>query len=252
MAAAYELAFSYRNIPTEVDAVLGWAEPFLGRPIGSVLELAAGPAEHARELAARGVSATALDLSPAMTEYAEAAATSDGVRLAVVTADMCDFVIEARFDLAIMMIDSIQHILDEDRLDAHFRCVARHLSDGGCYIIEASHPADSLGDQTLTTTSWTQTRAGESASVGWGQPDDETDPSSGITAVTVTLEHRRDGHEPVVTRDVVLQHAWLPDDISASIDRVGGLAARAWYGSFDGVDLDAANAWRMIVVLQRC
>jgi hypothetical protein len=141
--------------------------------------------------------------------------------------------------------------LDEDRLDAHFRCVAQHLNDRGCYIIEASHPEDSIGDQTLTQSAWTQAGDGEVVSVNWGEPEDPTDAVSGVTSVSVTMEHRRDGHDPVVTRETVLEHAWSREDILASIGRVGGFAARAWHGSFDGVALDDAAAWRMIAVLQR-
>lgn len=250
-ASAYALAFSYRDIPVEVDALLGWATLVVGQPITSVLELAAGPADHARECAARGLRATALDLSPAMTEYAAAHAGLSGVPLEVVTADMCEFAIEQRFDLAFTMIDSLTHVLDDERLDAHFRCVATHLIPSGCYIIELSHPADSLQDQVITLSEWTQTRGDEAVSMRWGEPLDATDATTGITSVTVTLEHRRDGRPPVVTRDVVLEHGWSREAITASLARVGSLEALGWYGSFDGIGLDDEKAWRMIVVLQR-
>ena len=250
-ADAYALAFSYRDIPAEVDALIGWAESVTDRPITSVIELGAGPADHAREFAARGLRATALDLAPSMTNYAKAQAALQGLPLNVVTADMCDFAIGERFDLAIMMIDSIAHILDEDSLDAHFRCVAEHLTGSGCYIIEASHPSDSLGDQALTQSAWTQAGVGESVSVQWGEPEDPIDNRSGVTPVTVTVTHRREGREPIVTRDVVLQRAWSREDIAASLARVGGLTERAWFGSFDGVALDGERAWRMIAILQR-
>ena len=62
---AYELACSFRDVSAEVDALRRWAAE-----ARDVLELAAGPAEHAREFARRGVAATALDLSPAMCAYA--------------------------------------------------------------------------------------------------------------------------------------------------------------------------------------
>jgi Methyltransferase domain len=252
VAEAYALAFSYRDIPAEVDALLGWASLLTARPMASVLELAAGPAEHAREFAGRGLRATALDLSHAMTDYASAQAELIGVPLRVVTADMCDFAIEERFDLAIMMVDSIAHVLDTASLDAHFRCVAAHLNDSGCYIIEASHPNDSLGGQALTQTAWTQTGEGESVSMRWGEPGDTTDPNSGVTSVTVTITHHEDGQDPVVIRDVVPEHAWSREAIADSVARAGGLEIRAWYGSFAGVALDDDAAWRMIAILQRC
>lgn len=249
-AHAYALAFSYRDVPKEVDALLGWARAATGRPVESVLELAAGPAEHAREFAARGLRAAALDVTPAMSDYATAQAELHGVPLRVVTADMRDFAMDERFDLAITMIDSISHLLDEASLDSHFRCVAAQLTDAGCYVVEASHPADSLHDQTLTRTAWTQAGAGESVSIRWGEPDDPTDPS-GVSSVTVTMDYRREGRPPTRVRDVVRERAWRREDILASLRRVGGLEARDWFGSFDGVALDDPAAWRMIAVLQR-
>lgn len=248
-AHAYALAFSYRDIPAEVDALLGWATPILGRPVESVLELAAGPADHSREMAARGLTATALDIAPAMTDYAVAQAALHGQRLHAVTADMCEFALEDRFDLAITMIDSVAHIVDQARLCDHFRSVAAHLNDDGCYIIEMSHPEDSLGAQTLTQSTWSQSRNGETVNLRWGEPDDPTDTKTGVTSVTVTLDYRRQGHDPVVTREVLPQRDWSQAEVVASLG--GHFVPRAWYGSFDGVALDDDAAWRMIAVLQR-
>src|SRR5579863_5202568 len=72
----YELACAYRDIPAEVTALLAWCATYFtgtageaGTRVSSALELAAGPAEHARELARRGLRTTTLDLSPAMCAY---------------------------------------------------------------------------------------------------------------------------------------------------------------------------------------
>ena len=51
----YEAACAYRDVPAEVDALLRWSGKH-HEPPRSVLELAAGPAEHARDLARRGLS----------------------------------------------------------------------------------------------------------------------------------------------------------------------------------------------------
>src|ERR1700683_2105271 len=62
----YAAACAYRDVPVEVDALLRWSEKHRDTAAGaleSVLELAAGPAEHARNLARRGLAATGLDPS---------------------------------------------------------------------------------------------------------------------------------------------------------------------------------------------
>src|ERR1700739_3724253 len=90
----YELACAYRDIPAEVSALRAWfATHFAATSdcapaaVGWVLELAAGPAERARELARRGLRATALDWSAAMCGYAAGQAKAAGVSLDVVEAD---------------------------------------------------------------------------------------------------------------------------------------------------------------------
>ena len=75
----YELACAYRDIPAEVTALQAWCVTHHTGRVSSVLELAAGPAEHARELARRGLRATTLDLSAAMCSYAAAQAKAAGV-----------------------------------------------------------------------------------------------------------------------------------------------------------------------------
>ena len=115
----YQLACAYRDVPAESGALLTWLDKHAKIPDGvrSVIELAAGPAEHARELAHRGLRATALDHSAAMCGYAAAQAKAGGVDLDVVEADMRDFRITdadggpARFDLAITMLNSVCHLL---------------------------------------------------------------------------------------------------------------------------------------------
>ena len=106
----YQAACAYRDVPAEVNALLRWSarhrSPDSGLP-RSALELAAGPAEHARNLARRGLAATALDLNPAMCARARDLAAADGVELSVVQADMRDFRLRGRFDLAITMLNSL-------------------------------------------------------------------------------------------------------------------------------------------------
>ena len=53
----YQLACAYRDVPAESGALLSWLDKHakIADGVRSVIELAAGPAEHARELAHRGL-----------------------------------------------------------------------------------------------------------------------------------------------------------------------------------------------------
>jgi SAM-dependent methyltransferase len=238
---AYELACSFRDVSAEVDALRSWAGESR-----DVLELAAGPAEHAREFAHRGVPATALDLSPAMCAYARE--QGSGLPLEVVQADMTGFRLGRRFDLVITMLDSTAHLMTLDDFVAYLGCVHEHLADGGLAIIEMSHPADRLGDTPRVSNAWTVEKGGLSAHVRWGEPGDELDPITQIVRDRVTIAV--DGGE--VIQGVVPYRFWTATELTAAIRLTGGLRVEAQYGDFDPeVTLGSPHAWRMITLLRR-
>jgi SAM-dependent methyltransferase len=204
----YEAACSYRDVPAEADALLRWSGKY-HRPPRSVLELAAGPAEHARTLARRGLEATALDLNPAMCARARDLAAAAGVPLTVVQADMRDFSLPGRFDLAITMLNSLCHLLTLDDMLRHLAAVGRHLDRDGLYIMELAHPADFFGAERRTSSEWTSETGDGTVSVRWGAQD-QIDPVTQITSERQrhvpqtrwrgTDRHRRRA-EPVLDRD---------------------------------------------------
>jgi hypothetical protein len=249
--AAYELAFGYRDFAAEVSALTAWATAASGRPPGSVLELAAGPAWHAIEFAGRGLDATALDLSARMCGRALERAAARGVALAVAEADMRDFSLGRRFDLAITMLDSATHLLDLDDMVAHLRAVGRHLSDEGTYVMEMSHPADYLTPDRRTAAEWSVADAGRRVSVRWGSERDSIDPVTLITGVSVTLDYIAGDAGQVTIEEVVASRFWPPTELAAAVRIAGGLTVAGQYGSFDGVPPGSPDAWRMITVLRR-
>ena len=238
---AYELACSFRDVSADVDALQGWA----GEP-EAVLELAAGPAEHAREFAGRGVAATALDLSPAMCAYARERGA--GLPLEVVQADMTDFRLGRRFELVITMLDSTAHLMALDHFVAYLSCVREHLAAGGLAVIEMSHPADRLGDTPRASSSWSVRKDGVSARVRWGEPSDVLDPITQVVQdhVTIAIE----GGE--VIQGVVPHRFWTATELAAAIRLAGGMTVAAQYGDFDAdVPLESPEAWRMITLLRQ-
>jgi SAM-dependent methyltransferase len=249
--AAYELAFGYRDFTAEVSALAGWATAVSGRPPASVLELAAGPAWHAIEFAARGLDATALDISARMCDRARERAAERGIALAVAEADMRDFSLGRRFDLAITMLDSTTHLLELDDMVAHLSAVSRHLSDAGSYIIEMSHPADYLTPDRRTVTEWSVADADRRVSVRWGGSGDSIDPVTLITQVSVTMEYVAGDADRVTIEEVQPNRFWPPTELAAAVRLTGGLTVAGRYGSFDGVPPGSPAAWRMITVLRR-
>jgi SAM-dependent methyltransferase len=255
----YQLACAYRDVPAEVSALLNWcAKHWRGKPpdgaseVRSVLELAAGPAEHALQLARGGLRATALDRSPAMCGYAAARAQSGGLDLDVIEADMRDFSLPENFDLAITMLNSVCHLFTLDDLVAHLTAVAAHQAPGGLYIIELAHPADYLAPVPRTSSEWTIEDGSVRAEVRWGGHQDRIDPVTQITAEHMSITARgADGSVRTVS-DVVPNRFWTATEMTAAIRLAGGYEIAARYGDFDDTTmLDDPAAWRMILVLRR-
>ena len=254
----YQIACAYRDVPSEVDALLAWAAthwPVTGGGPSAVLELAAGPADHALELARRGLRSMALDINPVMCAWASERATRAGLALEVVEADMRDFKLTGspdKADLAITMLNSACHLFTLDDMVAHLGAVAASLVPGGLYIIELAHPADYLTQAARTSNEWTIEQDGLVADVRWGGPLDAIDPVTQVTREHVNITvHYPDGTIRTVA-DVVPNRFWTATELTAAIRLAGGFTIAASYGDFDETTtVDAPEAWRLILVLRR-
>lgn len=265
----YELACAYRDVRGEVDALERWfvrhaplaSEGSGGSQDGagsaggqgpvSVLELAAGPAEHALELARRGVSVIALDLSPAMCARARDKAQREGLELDVVHADMRDFALGRQFGLVITMLNSVCHLMNLDDLVAHLRAAAAHTAPGGLYIMELAHPGDILTMVPRTRSEWDTDLGGRHVHVRWGGADDVIDPVTQVTREHV-LVMVRDARGSRTLTDVVPNRFWTGTEVTAAVRLAGGFTVAGCYGDFaDEVSVSAPSAWRMIIVLRR-
>jgi SAM-dependent methyltransferase len=259
----YQLSCAYRDVPAEVSAIQGWCARHHPGPVGSVLEMAAGPAEHARELARRGLRATALDRSAAMCGFAAAQAKAAGVELAVVEADMRDFTIAApgggpaRFDLAITMLNSACHLFTLDDLVRHLVTVRAQLAAGGLYLVELAHPADFFAAEPRTSSEWLVEADGVRAEVHWGGRNDRIDPLTQVTREHMSITATSADGTIRTVSDVVPNRFWTLTEFSAAIALAnaagaGQLELIASYGDFDqDTPLEAPTAWRMILLLRR-
>ena len=178
-------------------------------------------------------------------------AAAGGVRLEVAQADMRDFSLPGRFDLAITMLNSLCHLLSLDDMLRHLAAVARHVEPDGLYIIELAHPADFFGAERRTSSEWsTETTAG-TVSVRWGAQD-QIDPVTQITREHVSVTYYTRGGPVRTVTDVVPNRFWTAAELTAAVRLAGGFTVAASYGDFaTDLPVDVAGAWRMILVLGR-
>ncbi len=125
-ADLYCAAFSW-SMADEIDWLLS-----LMPGATSVLEPFCGNARYGPVFTGRGLQYHGLDLSTAMLQRAE---LRPGMTLH--QADGQDFTIgDIEFDLAWCPVNSIRHLLSDEELTDHLRCVGRYLSSRGVYVVE--------------------------------------------------------------------------------------------------------------------
>ena len=220
----YDLAFSYRDYERQVSELTDWhraASPS-GRPPESVLELACGPGRHLLEFARAGIPGRGIDTSQPMCAYANALAEAEQLDVRAQLGDMTAFELRTTFDLVLLMLNSLSHILDEPSLHSHFISVADHLNDQGIYVIEA----DPASTEWPEAHAWSAADQTASVSVRWG------------------FEHARivgsvDGTE-VDVHDRFPMRGWSTADLML-IGRNAGLSVVGRCGEF-AADLEGALA----------
>ncbi|HRI18924.1 MAG TPA: class I SAM-dependent methyltransferase [Burkholderiaceae bacterium] len=251
-ARCYDVAFGFRDVAAECDTLTDLAARHGGRPPATVLELAAGPARHAPEFARRGVAATALDAVPAMNDLALQRAQREGVALTAVCADMADFRLEQRFDMAVLLMDSASYLLDNHAVLRHLACVARHLNDGGVYVLEMSHPRDAFGVGASNDTQWTAEADGLRVDMRWGAEGDAFDPITQVDEVTVTMSWSGpEGDGQLVER--ARQRRFTANEFDALVRASHDFDIVEWMGSLapPAPFSNERAAWRMVPVLRK-
>lgn len=135
-----------------------------------VLEPACGSGRLVLEMAARGWQVTGVDLSQPMLDYARGrlgkpprrkpAVSAQALqnRVALKKADMADFRVAGKFDLAHCLVSSFKYLASEAAARSHLQSVARALKKDGVYVL-GLHLSE-YEDQRTSRERWTGERDG--------------------------------------------------------------------------------------------
>lgn len=105
---------------------------------GPALELGIGTGRIALPLHRRGVPVHGIDLSPDMVAQLLAKPDGDGVGVSI--GDFAHATVDGTFTLAYLVFNTIGNLTSQDEQVACFRNAARHLSEGGTFVIEVGVP----------------------------------------------------------------------------------------------------------------
>jgi SAM-dependent methyltransferase len=106
-------------------------------PRKRVLDLACGTGTVSRMLASRGHDVVGVDLSGRMLEIARRMTAEEGLAIEYVEQDAAEMSLPGRsFETVISLFDSLNYILDPQRLAMAFNRVYAHLDPGGSFIFD--------------------------------------------------------------------------------------------------------------------
>lgn len=251
-ARYYDIAFNFKNVEEENTTVLGLFHAINGRKPLSFLDIAAGPAANAIEMAQRGIRSYALDCSQEMVEYGKNQAQQKGQELEFIRGDMRDFHLPEKVDLVAIFMDSLAYLHTNQDVIDHLRAVARNLTDNGIYILEMSHPRDVFSVGKSTENEWTVEQDGITVTMKWGDSRDQFDPIRQITNVTARLSYKSAIESGEVV-DQSSQRCFTFNEISALVEASGCFELVKVVGSLKpNVEFsNSPECWRMVPVLKR-
>ncbi len=136
-----EIAFLYDELMTGVpySEWVNYVERILrraGRKPGRVLDLCCGTGSASILMAERHFDVTGVDISPEMIEIARSKARKAGREIEFHVGDASKLSIPGKFDLVISLFDSLNYILEADKLQQAFDRVSAHLEHDGLFIFD--------------------------------------------------------------------------------------------------------------------
>lgn len=230
-AKAYDIAFQDRDFDVECDFLEFCLETY-GKVKKSkiekkrFLELACGPARHARKLAKRGWDAYALDISDEMVGFAIKEAKKEKVKLTGIVDDMINFKLEKKAILIASLMESIAHITTNDDMVNHFRTVADNLTKGGLYIIEATHPQFFFPDN--EPNKWEVKEENFWVEITFGTPEDSYNPLTQTWQSTTKLRSKNGDTSIVESKSVSEVRWYLLQEMKLLIEKAG-VFDKAWF-----------------------
>lgn len=243
----YEIAFDM-NRKQEVDFLAHCFKKYARGAVKTVLDIACGTGPHLIRLAERGYRMSGLDLSRENIAFLRERTEAKGLDADLLVGDMTRFTLPRRVDAAICMQDSQGHLLTNDAILAHLRCVARAVRPGGLYVFDR-YMCSSWTDPARRW-SWTR-RRGKATIHATFEALKDLNPVTQTFYEDMELEVTEDGARQVY-RQRHASRMVFPQELKSLVALAGGFELVEWfYGFKPRLLLDRAHHPLLMVVVLR-
>lgn len=130
----YDLVFG-ADCAAELAFIVGCGDRYLAGKYERMFEPACGTGRLLFWLAKRGFTASGLDLNPKAVDFCNARLKRHGLSESAFVADMSEFKIRQRQDIAFNTINSFRHLPSEAAARGHLSCMADAVRPGGLYLL---------------------------------------------------------------------------------------------------------------------
>lgn len=165
----YDLVFG-SDCAAEIRFIEGCGQLYTRGKLRRLFEPACGTGRLLLRLAKRGYAVSGIDLNPKAIEFCNERLERHGLPASTWVADMSQFQMRQRADIAFNTINSFRHLGSERAARGHLRCMAQALRPGGIYLLgihltpTAAPPSDTeswsarRGHLAVNTHMWTRLR----------------------------------------------------------------------------------------------
>ena len=240
----YEIAFSFRDLPKEVDFLEKAIARYSKIKVRNVLELASGPSPYLEEWHRRGYRYFGLDKSNEMLEYARRKAARRHIPVRLLQGDMNEFALSGlRVDLAYVLLGSL-FVSSTAEFLRHLDCVARVVKSGGLYILDHVVWFRMFENR---PENWTISANGIKVrcAVRW-KPVEE---AAQTVLEQISLDVSKNKTKKRF-RENYLRKIFFPQEFLHLVECNGKFAFCGWFNDFD-VNKPVSSEGRQVVVLRR-
>jgi SAM-dependent methyltransferase len=244
----YEIAFDM-NRKQEVDFLVHCFRRHARGPVRTVLDIACGTGPHLIRLGERGYRMSGLDLSLENIGYLRERARRAGLDVALRVADMTRFRLPRPVDAAICMQDSQGHLLTNEAILAHLRCVRRAIRKGGLYVFDRYM----CSSWTAPARRWSWTRRrGRTTVRATFEALRDVNPVTQVFSEHMELEVQDNGARHIYRQDHRSRMVF-PQELRSLVQLAGGLElVDLFYGFEPHLRMEKArHPLLMVVVLRR-